>query len=597
MSQKRKSKKNIPRKSSQKPHKLFTFFSTIKNSKYALPVAIAVISLFFLIQFLAFVPSYQTNDDIGMSFFASGRGTNPKPDEHLRYTHVIPGLILKTMYTHFPGFPWYGFYHFLVHFLSMTALLYAVLYSSFTWTRLSFFLIFLAAVELYFLNNLQFTVTSFVAGQSGIFLFLAFIKDKSAKSWLMLTVSVLLLILSFFVRSSVFYLVMLLAIPLLGTVFLESYKNRGVVVKYSVFIIILVLSTSLLNIYNKAYYNRDPEWKDFFAVNALKSRFIDWRHTAYNDETKYIFDEVNWSRNDYYILLTWFFADESLYSKENLEKVSSIFPAYKTYMSPGDVLQQFRTIISKMFFLLLIALLFSFYVSADNRSRATILSTLLLIFMVMIFLIVTKRLPLRVYHPMFSFLIVTCLYLTDKGIDFSLTGLGKIKIILLLIIVTGLIPVFQKHLITGRKNIYNNRQFKKTISEIKPREDQLFVVWGATLPYEHILPFDTMEFMKNFKLISLGTTLRTPVTKARMKEFSITDIYKALYEKDNVFLIVNNMRYLYYYTQYVLEHFDVNVQFRYVFRSSVFSIIKVYDETNPEFLENVQQRKIVFPYR
>lgn len=90
---------------------------------------------------------------------------------------------------------------------------------------------------------------------------------------------------------------------------------------------------SLISI-NKIYYDRDQSWKDFFALNKLKSRFIDWGHTVYNDETKHIFDEVGWSRNDYHMLLTWFFADEELYSKDNLEKNTIEFSAVQDSALP-----------------------------------------------------------------------------------------------------------------------------------------------------------------------------------------------------------------------------------------------------------------------
>ena len=122
---------------------------------------------------------------------------------------MLIGLVLKNLYTFSPYFPWYAFYHFIVHFISMVVLLYAVLYKRFSWTRFSFFFVYFVGLELYFLNNIQFTITSFVAGQSGIFLFLTFINEKSLKAWIMMGISLFLLVISFLVRYNSFYLICL----------------------------------------------------------------------------------------------------------------------------------------------------------------------------------------------------------------------------------------------------------------------------------------------------------------------------------------------------------------------------------------------------
>jgi len=596
---KKQKRKNVPpvRKTAKKKPRIPTFIKRLKRTEHLFLLAFATILLLFAVQLAVFVPSYQTNDDIGMTFVASGTGTCPAPDEHLRYSHVLLGLVLKKLYTAFPGFPWYGSYHFLVHFLSMTVLLYVVLRRKFTWRRFFFFLVYFFSIELYFLNNLQFTITACIAGQSGLLLFLASLGDESRKSRAMLAGGVSLVVLSYIIRTNSFFLMALMAAPVLAVAFHDGRRNRSVVLKYAVFLGLTAASVSLLGLYNKAYYERDPAWQDFFAINALKSRFIDFKHTVYNDDTKPVFDEVGWSRNDYYMLLTWFFADETLYSKENLEKILSHFPSFKTYLSPGDVVRQFLSVLSGMFFFLITAAFFSLYALGEKRNRVSIIGTLAVMFVLMAYLIVTKRLPARVYQPMFSFLAAMTLFLAD-GLPvtgrnrFGTTGKAILAFTLL-----GLVLNVYDQLGNSGENREKNARFKQTISKINPRDDQLFIVWGATLPYTDILPFDNLDFMEHFKLISLGTTLRTPITKKRMEEFSIDDIYTAPYEKDDVFLVVNDTRYLYYYTVYIEEHYDTKIQFRYYYVADRFYVVRVIDESDPDYTEDAKTRAVTNPYR
>ncbi|MFC1574178.1 hypothetical protein ACFL30_03255 [Candidatus Latescibacterota bacterium] len=558
--------------------------------------SVLVISVLFICELLFFVPVYQTNDDVGMSWVASGKSIVDTPDEHLLYQNVVLGFLLKKLYAGYPNFPWYGLYHFLVHYLCMIMFLYIILSIHFSLKRLFLFLVFFIGLELGFLNNLQFTITSFMAGQTGIFLFLAFLGDRSLKSWFLLIFSIILLLISSIIRIDSFYLVLLIASPILFITFVTQYKKFLVVVKYSIFIFATISLSFLLKNYNTSYYSNDPEWKDFRKINTVKARFIDYNQIYYNNDTKSIFDEVNWSRNDLYILRTWFYADETIFSTENMEKVASQFPKYRPEITLHYVITTFTNVFNSVVFLLIMVLLFVIYVPVKKIDYAIIVSTFLLICLIMLFLMLTMHLPARVYYPVFSFLVMLCLFKTCKTINFSFYGLAIAKYFLITLIVIGLSVIIVRNVQEGKKNTDLNSKFRQVLESLNISEDQLYVIWGASLPFENNLPFENTDYLSDFKILSLSTYLPTPFTRKRLEKYSIENLYEALYKKDNVFLVVNNMRDIYFYTEYVREHFDVDVQFAYIYKSNKINVLKVFDDTDPRINKETEVNIVRDPY-
>ncbi|MCD6307427.1 MAG: hypothetical protein J7M24_00370 [Candidatus Latescibacteria bacterium] len=548
----------------------------LATGAHPLLTALVLTAILFAVQGIFFASSFQTNDDIGMLFIASGHGSSMEPDEHLRYSHVILGFILKKLFTITQEVPWYGIYHFFVHFLSMAALAYAVLDRSRSMKRIAFLLLYFGFVELFYLNNIQFTITSCIAAQSGVFLFMSGLHKETYGRWGMLAASFLLLLVSFLVRANGFFLMMLVSLPVMALILWEERRNRSSAAVFLGFWLVVGVTVFGLREYEKQYYNNDPAWEHFFEFSSLKSSFVDYKHIEYTKETKAVFDEVGWSRNDLDMMRSWFHADEDLYSIENLRKITSRFPSYKTYLSFRQVVSiVLKKILTQKFFVLLAAFFMLYMQGGEKGNRGKILSALVFMLAVIAYLIVTKRLPNRVLQPMLSFFILTVLYFNTRDIG-SFSSIRRIINTVFIIILAFALSGFligQLHEVKTKK--MDNLGLKQTVRELGPSADQLYVVWGASVPWENISQFDTLDFIRDWKLIILGTTLRTPITKKRMKQFGIDNIYRALFEKDNVFLVVRNNRYLNYYKQFVREHYNTPITFENTFRSPDFNVVRV----------------------
>src|SRR5690606_1697630 len=86
----------------------------------------------------------------------------------------------------------------------------------------------------------------------------------------------------------------------------------------------------------------------------------------------------------------------------------------------------------------------------------------------------------------------------------------------------------------GREVTRQATELRESMSRLAARADNLYVVFGSHYPYHHILPFGDIGFMRSMKI--LGTLHNTGFNKRRMREFGVSDVYRALYERDDLFL-------------------------------------------------------------
>src|SRR5215475_9257409 len=71
-------------------------------------LAAAIISaLSLFVARLAFVPLYQSNDDVTMRLLAEGVATSSRPTPYLLFINVILGQVMVWLHEFFPILPWF----------------------------------------------------------------------------------------------------------------------------------------------------------------------------------------------------------------------------------------------------------------------------------------------------------------------------------------------------------------------------------------------------------------------------------------------------------------------------------------------------------
>jgi len=552
----------------------------LQKDKRSFLLSLAIVIILFAVFFAVFVPVFFTSDDVGMMMAASGTGLGGmSPDEHLLTINIIVGFFLKWLYTAVPYFQWYGLFSFAVLFLSTVALLYSLLRRRFSFTRLFFFLFFFVTVELYFLVNTQFTFTSYLAGAGGVFLFLSVVEDE--KCLFPLLFAFFLLMLSSLIRVSAFYMALLLGAPLV-LIQLLGNLNKKVLIRYVVFfIILLVVSAGCLH-YHRSSYENDPGWREFHDIMSATREFMDFNKARYSAESKHIFDEAGWSRNDFKMLLKFFRADEGVFSLDKMRKVLSQFPSHKNFRIAyilSFIKNEAHYQNQYVLFFIILAIFFLCYTRKDKLYLLRVLTTIGWILVLMGYIIFYMYLKDRVYFSMISFLTFTTLFYADKDVRFKWPEEGVLKKCkMVFLICLSLLVIFVMGETVNRLYAFSrhthdvNLQFKRDIARLNPSSKELFVVWVNSFPYRLILPFDNLQFISNLNLIGTGIT---PQAAKRMASFGISNLSTDLCNRQNIYLIISSGVYRYIYSTFMKEHYGLNVFFQPERRSglSVFKVI------------------------
>jgi 4-amino-4-deoxy-L-arabinose transferase-like glycosyltransferase len=84
--------------------------------------------------------------------------------------------------------------------------------------------------------------------------------------------------------------------------------------------LIYLVIAIIIYVSNYIIYNTNEVYKNYTEYNEIRTQLNDIVYVEY-EENKEIFDEIGWSKNDYYLFYTFNFGDENIYSKENLQKI------------------------------------------------------------------------------------------------------------------------------------------------------------------------------------------------------------------------------------------------------------------------------------
>jgi len=552
--------------------------------------AVAVVSCLFLLTLLFMTPAYDVNDDPAMALVSSGFGTINGPDEHLIYTNVLIGKLLKQLYQMTPLIPWYGCYLLLVHFISYCLLLYVLLLLDRQWLSLTGFLLFYLGTGIYFLTHLQFTSTAFLLGLAGLSLILTnlIVDAKGDRHHWLKWGGALCLIASSLIRLPAFQMLVLASLPLLLAVAFQFFRQ----VKVSSYLapaILTVIGVLGCAAYDQHYYQQDEGWQTYKTHLAAVAELINYVQIPYKDQTKPLFDEVGWSNYDFWMMKDWFYLDPEVYNVTRVEDFKKRSQEYTLWKFPE--VMHYRITSAKAAFLNPI-FLFCFIGSIliirqiENKSwqRRTVKWMLGWTVLLMFWLLIYLKLPERVYIPLgcFPFFIAIFFNAANSSRQTELEQAQQRPSVywgtLVLFLVVGILVWNQKH--WSDQVVSINQRFKQDLKQLHQQmPDRVFLAW-APFPIDCFLPLDDLSESKDLKYLWLTGRQNTPLFQQRQSAYQIKSPYTDLYETDRLLLISNpvsnrNLQ------GYLKQHYGVNVKFQTVFKGGyfrVYQVIKAKDE-------------------
>ncbi len=549
-----------------------------------------VVACLFATVFATLSTSYQTNDDPQLAMIAAGKGIALQPDEHLIFSNVLVGQVLKWLYSVCPALPWYGIYLFAIQFVAEVAILYCAIARGYGRGRMSLYLMYFAIVGVFYLNNLQYTTTASLAGQAGALLCCLAFADRGAsldrKLIGRLAGGVALLALASLVRLECFYLVVLLAMPAVAWAIGWPPATRMLFPVAAAGAICVAMVVALAS-YHTGYFARDPDWQAFLDYNKLRVKFNDYGWTTYNADTAPLFAAASWSENDHALIEHWFYDHPATYSAVNLQKILASRPWRSERFTPDYVRRSTREIWRDKS-LWPIVLAFPLFLWALERSRRNSLALAITVaagFALLAGLtVLTKSPPSRVYFPVLTFPLTLALSMAREKITFPRRRMPALSVrcflrprawrrpgaqallrptlvhclVLAAIIGTGM-SVHRQHRRSAKAQQLRE-ELRDCLAHLEGSDQRLYVSWATDFPWVALSPLDSLSSLGNRRLLMMSWTQGTPIAAAMKERFGIADTTQALFTRPDVVLLGDaTSRPL--IERFVREHHGVEVRF------------------------------------
>lgn len=556
-------------------------------SKHAFASAVLLVLAAFAFSLLFFDIHYQTNDDVGMMLWLRGISIVEKPTVNILFMNIIYASLLKTLYLWTDKIDWYPLFFLIIVFTSYAYLSYIVIkYVTSIYIRILYLIAFTGTFILPIVS-LQFTIVAGIAGAAGAFGLLVAEKNVGEKIF-----ASLLLIISSLIRHESFQLILVMFLPVyVYKLYLYWRKNNSKVsslflpihLKYNdwlIYIIVILFLNTGLN-----YYSIN-EYGSYYQFNVKRGKIHDYQVLEKVDlQTKaQILAQLGWSENDYYMLGTWFFLNDKLYNVENFDKAIQYIPRTKIYQILYFIFnsKNLQAVKKWLFetplnvFLLFLYAAFIFHRLCWMNIGMMLFS---IIYFVLVYLLIAFFLrvpPLRVYIVMY---IAMCLLpfatMNSYAIadDKSLIASNKVKFLLKIALLSTAFYTasiaykdIQKEILLYRTTSFTKplstavNEFCKTYPNAK-----LLVSWGEAFPFEAIRPFEDISYMKKIKIFSLGTSQQSKEAKELLASLAISDLYVAIAERNDVFLLLFNslkLQELNLYKKYMMDHYQKKIEIK-----------------------------------
>ena len=536
------------------------------------PFLLALLSNFVLfgLIYTFFTSHFQENDDVGMLLEAAGELIASEPTAYLLFTNILIGGILKSLYSIFPQTAWYGLYLVFVLFVTHIGIFYVLLKRlASVWAIILYLLYFFVAAT-HPLTSMQFTTVAALASTAGLAV-LIFIDEKNWKIWIG---GIFLVFLGSLVRFQSFILSFAMFAPVFLYFLIVDFKQLF----QKILPLGLSLALVILGFFIQKTAYQQADWAMFEKTSPLIGEFVDNQALSKGtpEAQQKALAKANWTMVDYAMMGNWFFVDKDLYSFERASAALSELGIENRELKTDQIWEYqqkeifarpavTRTLILTLFFSL-------FFAFAKFEWISIGVSVLMMPFVLGIIHFILKQPPMHVYHPMFMHLALLPLFFLDKQklLSFKENGawIQKISIgILGLVLMTVFFEVIGELNTFSKQSKENRRNLRALVASMNPDANNLYVVWANSFPYELITPFENIDFVKNLNVFTLGSIQRTPIADKVLEKNQIQNIYTAIAEKPNVYLVVRAdylQRWVGLYAEFMKQHYQKQITARQV---------------------------------
>lgn len=470
-------------------------------------------SLIFLLCFF-FAPKWETNDDVGMSMIAHGYGIATKSSPNIlfsnifwgRFIQIIPkiGSVLGYSTATMGVLVVFGFI--VVHYLLRlgNGVIIGIL----------MLLLIMARPVLF----PQFTIN---AGLLFIGATLCWNLYHRKKDRLTLGAGCLLAFLSFLVRSTEFFLVLFVALPLLP--WRALFFDRAAKIAMAM-LVLAIIAAALVD--NSAY--QGIEWEAFNILNPARAPFTDYGAGELLKKHPEILNRYGYTRNDIDLMTNWFFVDQDIANPNILHamlKELGPLPAQSNAFT--NAWAGLHALWSPT---LLISVVAALLLAIIRPNRRIAYSWGLCVVVVFGLGLLGRPGILRVYIPLISLLLL-CPFLYGNFLCLR----RRICMAVLFFAALG-----------NTYNVCSEANFFQNVTEQVRQELVHFpgypvVIWGATFPYDAVYPvLGASDSAMLFRHYGLGTSTLAPYTVAYAEQKKGHGLIEMLTEEEGISVMANS---------------------------------------------------------
>ncbi len=530
---------------------------------------------------ILFDPLYRTNDDPGMLLLAAGQVYVDEPTPYLVFSNHLWGQLLASLYTWWPGLPWYRVLQLAVQLVAGATLVYVALGRRVSVARLVPIAGCFVVFDMLMLIRPHFTLTAAIAAIAAVILASDRTTERPGPSPARWALVAGLWTVAAAIRHESVVLVYLLAMPPAVVLLLGAWREGGA--RLAVRRVVLPLSVAAIIVASLHGYNRVrydvPEWRDFIETGSSIGAVLDfgaagsaeaqtWARfpdgTVQLQETRYA-PEVyaaaaegpGWSRSELPMLMEWFYADTELFSVARMES----FLEHIGEPSRSDTrwLEPLRRdpLVPVMLLAIVVALSFR------RLDRFDLIRLVLALAAALAALTYVDsqlhRLVSWVYEPVLAFL---CWSALTAGRDRPLVLAERAGFVLRAVVLGFLLSLL---LIAGSRladesaiTAPSREGFTAAVRQLNPDPEDLYVSWGSAFPLELLGPFDDLEPYRNLQFYSVAADTRGGHNLRRLQHLGIDDIHQAIY-RDPRLRVISARHHNTILTDFVRERYGTDI--------------------------------------
>ena len=486
-----------------------------------------IVILLFLLINLFFLPLFNSGDDVFLMYTLGG-GYGEAPSHLLHYNHIwhpLLGWIVKTLFISFPTINWYTLFLMILQVFGCATILYVFL-RRFQWIiAFGLFMILFVFFEARILLSLNFTATSWILATGGYVLLLQeSIVDKKNFNIL---ISCILVFVAGLLRLHILFCVTILFLP---AFFFYARRRFQIWVPVILFI---CASLFLLNLEHKSFYRKNiPGWQTEEKIR--QTLFSGYNRPLHHDkQVNQVFgDSV---KRAFYF--NYFFYDTNFISFEKTKQIIKSLIRYRDFSVKEDKQVLYWSFMElRVYFLLFIIIFFLLW--TQNLLKKIVqrwIPTSVLIFAIygylFLFFKMTEPIHLGVLTLLWIFL---CFAIPGEKIQTILQRKSFRYSALLLILPFSwmTVRIIKKDSINQKKH----QRFECVTAELRNNQDKLFITTDDALPLDYFYIWDSPAQYQLPNLIYKDRVINN-CYKPTLQRFNVTDIMRAIYQKENVFLL------------------------------------------------------------